>query len=76
MCYVNVPPSKHSNIEKWNLKFSGEVKKLSDHNFLERVEELRLARNLSTKQIFDSAIDLFEGKALNWFRGNRTRFHD
>jgi hypothetical protein len=76
VCNVNVPPAKQSNIQKWNLKFSGEIKKLSVHNFLERVEELRLARNLSTTQIFDSAVDLFDGKALNWFRANRNRFHD
>lgn len=68
--------SKSPNIEKWNLRFSGDNKKLSVHGFLERVNELRLARNITYRQLFDSAIDLFEGKALNWFRANRTRFND
>lgn len=80
---VSQPPSeqpaqssKSPNIEKWNLRFSGDNKKLSVHGFLERVNELRLARNITYRQLFDSAIDLFEGKALNWFRANRTRFND
>ena len=75
-CNANISTSKPPNVEKWNLKFSGDIKKLSVHNFLERVEELRLARNMSEKQVFDAAIDLFNGKALNWFRANRTRFYD
>lgn len=36
--------------------------------FLERVEELRLARQTSESELFNSAIDLFEGKALIWYR--------
>lgn len=69
-------PSKAPNVEKWNLKFSGDNKKLSVHNFLERVTELRSARNVTERQLFDSAIDLFEGKALNWYRANKDRFND
>ena len=68
--------SKPVSVEKWNLKFTGDIKKKTVHNFLERVEELRSARNMSIRQLFDSAIDLFSGKALNWFRSNRDRFHD
>lgn len=49
---------------------------MSVHSFLERVSELRVARNLTERDLFDSAIDLFEGKALNWFRSNRSRFTD
>lgn len=75
--FVNsVSPSKYLSLEKWNLKFTGDIKKLSVHNFLERVNELRLARNITEKQLFDSAIDLFTGKALNWFRANNNRFQD
>lgn len=70
------PPNKNSNVEKWNIKFSGDSKKLSLHNFLERVTELRVARHVTEKQLFDSAIDLFEGRALNWFRANKGRFNN
>lgn len=65
---------KSEAVHKWNLKFTGNPKEMSVHNFLERVTELRVARHVSEKEIFDSAIDLFAGKALNWFRANRTRF--
>lgn len=67
---------KRQPIQKWNLKFSGENKHLSVHDFLERVEELRLARHCSQAELFDSAIDLFEGKALLWYRSNRQRVND
>ncbi|KAK9730857.1 Retrotransposon gag protein [Popillia japonica] len=43
---------------------------------LERADELRVARGLTVAQLFDSAIDLFEGKALLWFRSNRDVFRD
>lgn len=61
-------------IRKWNLKFSGDLKGVSVHNFLERVDELKVARNVNDEQLFASAIDLFEGKALLWYRSNRSRF--
>lgn len=64
------------NIDKWNLKFTGDNKCLSVHNFLERVDELRRARNVTESELFDSAIDLFTGKALLWYRSNVTRFAD
>lgn len=64
------------DIRKWNIQFSGNLKEMSVHNFLERVEELRHARNTSGAHLFNSAIDLFTGKALQWFRSNRERFSD
>lgn len=67
---------RYQPVDKWNLKFSGDTKRLSVHSFLERVSELCVARGVSEQQLFESAIDLFEGKALLWFRSNRTRFHD
>lgn len=72
---TRLPTSSHSSqpVQKWNLKFSGDAKGISIHNFLERVEELRVARNVSEPQLFESAIDLFEGKALLWFRSNKFR---
>lgn len=59
-------------VEKWNVKFGGDSK-LTLHQFLERVEELKHARNVSDEEMFVSAIDLFEGKALMWFRANKNR---
>lgn len=53
---------------KWGIHFSGESRDLSVNAFLERVEELRVARNVSEAQLFLSALDLFTGKALNWYR--------
>lgn len=56
---------------KWNVHFSGEKHDLSVNTFLERVEELRVARNVSETQLFNSALDLFSGKALHWYRSIR-----
>lgn len=61
---------------KWNLKFNGECKEFSVNAFLERVEELRLARHVSKSDLFDSALDLFSGKALIWFRAAKRRCND
>ncbi len=55
-------------VVKWGLKFSGERRDISLNAFLERVDELCDARNVSKEQLFKSAIDLFRGPALNWFR--------
>lgn len=70
---TTLPKTFFEPIRKWNLKFSGESKGMTVHNFLERVDELRLARNVNNEQLFASAIDLFEGKALLWFRSNHSR---
>lgn len=69
------PPSnlKSQPVNKWNLKFTGDGTGMSVHNFLERVEELSVARNVSKRELYDSAIDLFDGKALNWYRSYRHR---
>lgn len=52
-------------ISKWNLTFDGQS---SLPNFLERIEELREAWNLSKVQVFESAPQLFKGDALIWYR--------
>lgn len=65
--------SRFLPVSKWNVKFSGDGKGLSVHSFLERVNELRMARQVSTLELFRSAIDLFESKALIWYRSNRRR---
>ncbi|KAL3277954.1 hypothetical protein HHI36_013295 [Cryptolaemus montrouzieri] len=40
-------PARLSNLQKWNLQLIGDVKSLPVHNFLERIEEMRQARNVS-----------------------------
>lgn len=55
-------------VYKWGIKFNGIT---SVNAFLERVDELTIARNVDESQIFMSALDLFEGNALKWFRNNR-----
>lgn len=56
------------------MMFSGDAKGLSVHQFLERV--LRVARNISYDELFEQSLDLFDGKALLWFRANCNRFRD
>lgn len=65
--------NKSIPVSKWNLtKFDGETGRVSLSAFLENVEELRLSRNVSKDQLFESASDLFAGKALIWFRSIRS----
>lgn len=52
---------------KWNLKFSAERKDLSVNAFFERVSELSKARNASKPISLDSDIDLFEGRAYQFY---------
>lgn len=68
------PSIKSIPVVKWNLTFSGDLKEMSVSAFLERIEELCIARHVSKRELFDSAIDLFRGQALIWFRANRTEF--
>lgn len=60
------------DVTKWNLKFKGEHNG-SINAFLERAEEMRLAKRLSKGQLFKAAVELFSDKALIWFRANRER---
>lgn len=59
--------AKSIPVYKWGLKFDMESGQ-SVGCFLERVEELRRARGLSHQELFDSAVDLFSGPALIWYR--------
>lgn len=69
----NSPKVKKIPVSQWNLKFSGERDSLSLSAFLERVEDLRVARNATQDDLFNSAIDLFSGRALVWYRATRGR---
>lgn len=53
---------------KWPVKFNGRSGSGSVNSFLQRVEELRIARKCSQERLFEAASDLFEDVALEWFR--------
>lgn len=53
-------------VYKLGIQFEGEPSKLL--SFIERVEELALSRHVSKQELFDSAADLFSGKATFWLR--------
>lgn len=42
---------------------TGDGKQLYVHNFLGRISEIHITRGISEREISDSAIDLFVGKA-------------
>ncbi|KAG5866196.1 hypothetical protein JTB14_031866 [Gonioctena quinquepunctata] len=72
----SVPPNSRSTLKsilpsKWDLKFSGERKGISLSAFLERVEELRVARNVSKGILLESGIDLFTGRAYQFYLAYR-----
>lgn len=62
-------------VSQWNLKYSGD-NSISAAAFLERVDELCLARNVTKEQLYNSATDLFTGQALLWYRATKHRVHD
>jgi hypothetical protein len=64
---------KHVPVAQWNLRFDGESQVMSLGAFLERVEELRVARNATKSDLWVEAVDLFTGQALIWFRSVRRR---
>lgn len=59
-------------ISKWEVRFDGRT---SVTNFIERVEELSHACGITSRQLLHSAIVLFTGVALSWFRSVRGSIH-
>lgn len=57
---------------KWNLQFSGDKKGLSLSAFLEKAEELRVARQVPKEVLLESGIDLFVGKAYQFYLAYRS----
>lgn len=57
-------------ISQWGVKFSGDHK-MSINAFIERIDELKEARNATDEDLWRYSIDLFEGDALIWFRANK-----
>lgn len=68
--YVNIM-SKPVPVSQWRLQFTGNIQKLSVMSFLERVDELKVARNISDEELFRTCIDLFSEQALSWYRSVR-----
>lgn len=64
--------SKGTPVHLWNIKFNGNFGDTSLNSFLERIEELRVARNISKQELFNSAVDIFAGPALIWYRSVRS----
>lgn len=59
---THVPPYK------WDITFQGGHKGPTVMQFLERVHELRMTRNVSLSELYFSAADLLQGPALSWYR--------
>lgn len=57
---------------KWGLKFDNSPGQ-SIGGFLQRVEELRRARRVTTSELFQTSVDLFDGPALVWYRSTIGR---
>lgn len=61
-------------VYKWGVRYDNESGQ-SIGAFLERVEELRRARGVSEQELFESAVDLFAGTALVWYRSTIGRIN-
>lgn len=77
---INVSPPVQINPQprsvapyKWNIFFTGSDHNESVNSFLEKIESLREARNISKDELFHSACDLFKGSAWTWFLSNKHR---
>lgn len=71
---IERPRSKLVPVKDWGVKFNGRGN-TSINAFLERINELKDARNAEDADLFRYAIDLFEDDALIWFRANRDGVH-
>lgn len=58
-------------ISQWGVYFSAD-NNVSVNAFIERVNEIKEARNASDEDLWRYAIDFFKGDALIWFRANKV----
>lgn len=65
----DLPRRKLVPIYQWGIRYSGS--NLSINAFLERVSELKDARNATSYDLWRYAVDFFEGEALIWYRANK-----
>jgi hypothetical protein len=59
-------------IRKWNLKFDGEKGAVA---FLERLDELKSAYLIEEKDLFPALPELLKGKAVLWYRINKSEWN-
>ncbi|XP_058817004.1 uncharacterized protein LOC131680298 [Topomyia yanbarensis] len=60
-------------VSKWNIgKYSGDDQGLKLNEFLELVQALSHAEQISERELFESAIHLFTGSALKWYMTQRS----
>lgn len=68
-----VPPHHTLPVSKWAIeKYSGEDQGLNLNEFLFKVKSLALSERVSDAVLFDSALHLFSGPALNWYQTMRS----
>lgn len=70
---VSVSCDRGVTAELAKLKYDG---KSCVRAFIQRLDEFRTAKGLSEQKMLLSAIDLFTGDALHWYRATRTRITD
>lgn len=67
--YSNSSSANFLAINKWRVTFDGGPGLSS---FLEQIEEMRIARNVTPQQLFEAAVELFTGNARIWYRTIRN----
>jgi hypothetical protein len=67
---------RHIKIEDWGLKFGGDMNGMSVHAFLGEVNLYRKAKHASDEDLFDGAMNFFEGRALLWYKSNIDSMHN
>lgn len=60
------------NLNSLNLRFKGDT---CVRAFITRLEELRVAREIPEKVIFNGFPEILDGPALHWFRANKDTIH-
>ena len=63
--------AKLTPVHKWGITFEGKAV----NSFIQRIEEIRIARRTTKEELFRSAFDLFQGQALVWFRSVKSSVH-
>lgn len=68
---------RSSPIRQWDLRFSGNPEKdeYSFKQFCKVVERLARSRGMTRTDLFESGIQLFEGKARKWYLSNMHKFN-
>ncbi|KAF9423382.1 hypothetical protein HW555_001191 [Spodoptera exigua] len=69
---IEFPKRKLVPISQWGVYFSADTK-ISVNAFIERVNEIKEARNATDEDLWRYAIDFFKGDALIWFRANKVQ---